>query len=151
MPRLWPAWFDQSRSGSLAKYLEAFTHTIGVMQHPDAVERVAYEAALDLSADDVVYAEIRFCPALHTGSGMSAFRVVEAAAAGLAAGATETGLRWNLIIDALRNRDDGLEMARLATRSQAPRSGRFRSRRARGGSSPQRSPRGHSGWLGPAA
>jgi adenosine deaminase len=111
-------WFDQSRSGSLAKYLEAFTHTIGVMRHPDAVERVAYEAALDLSADGVVYAEIRFCPALHTESGMSTIRVVEAAAAGLASGAAETGLRWGLIIDALRNRDDSLEMARLAAQTR---------------------------------
>ena len=109
------AWFDQSHSGSLEKYLEAFTHTIGVMQHPEAIERVAYEAALDLSADGVAYAEIRFCPALHTESGMSLTRVVEAAASGLANGSKETGLRWGLIIDALRQRDDSLEMARLAT------------------------------------
>jgi len=112
------AWFDQSRSGSLEKYLEAFAHTIGVMQHPDAVERVAYEAALDLSADGVTYAEIRFCPALHTGSGMSPKRVVEAASSGLANGASGTGLRWGLIVDALRDRDDSLEMARLATESR---------------------------------
>jgi adenosine deaminase len=112
------AWFDQSRSGSLAKYLEAFAHTIGVMQHPAAVERIAYEAALDLSADGVVYAEIRFCPALHTRSGMSPARVVEAVAAGLGNGARETGLSWGLIVDALRDRDDGLEMARLAAETR---------------------------------
>lgn len=108
------AWFDRSKSGSLEKYLEAFTHTIGVMQHPEAIERVAYEAALDLSADGVVYAEIRFCPALHTVQGTSPNLVVEAAASGLAKGAEETGLRWALIVDALRHRDDSVELARLA-------------------------------------
>ena len=112
------AWFDQSDSGSLTKYLEAFTHTIGVMQNAEAIERVAYEAALDLSADGVVYAEIRFCPALHTVGGINPRRVVEAAASGLANGARETGLRWGIIVDALRNRDDSLEMARLAAETR---------------------------------
>jgi len=112
------AWFDQSQSGSLEKYLEAFTHTIGVMQHPEAIERIAYEAVIDLSADGVVYAEIRFCPALHTILGMTTIRAVEAAAAGLANGAEETGLRWGLIIDALRHRNHSLEMARLATETR---------------------------------
>jgi adenosine deaminase len=108
------AWFDQSDSGSLERYLEAFTHTIGLMQHPEAIEQVAYEAAVDLSADGVVYAEIRFCPALNTMAGMAPQRVVEAAASGLAQGADETGLKWGLIVDALRHRSDSLEMARLA-------------------------------------
>jgi adenosine deaminase len=112
------AWFDQSASGSLEKYLESFTHTIGVMQHPEAIERVAYEAALDLSADGVVYAEIRFCPALHTVTGISPTRVVEAAASGLAHGAAETGIRWGLIVDGLRHRDDTLELARLAAQTR---------------------------------
>jgi adenosine deaminase len=31
-------WFDQSGSGSLDRYLEAFTHTIAVMQTAEALE-----------------------------------------------------------------------------------------------------------------
>lgn len=112
------AWFDQSRSGSLEKYLEAFAHTFGVMQHPEAIERIAYEAVIDLSADDVVYAEIRFCPALHTTMGTTPSEAVEAAVAGLANGAKETGLSWGLIIDALRHRNHSLEMARLAAENR---------------------------------
>ncbi len=108
------AWFDQSRSGSLEAYLEAFTHTIAVMQHSEALERVAFEAALDLASDGVVYAEIRFCPALHTSQGLSPREVIEAVAAGLRRGAEETGLEWRLIIDALRHRDHSMDMARLA-------------------------------------
>jgi adenosine deaminase len=111
-------WFDQRDSGSLEQYLSGFEHTIGVMQTATAVERVAYEAAVDLAADGVVYAEIRFCPSLNTTRGLTPETVVEAAASGLAAGARETGLRWGLIIDALRHQEDSLEMAQLATGSR---------------------------------
>ncbi len=112
------AWFDQRESGSLQRYLGAFEHTIGVMQTADALERVAHEAAVDLAADGVVYAEIRFCPALHTDRGLQTATVVEAVASGLAMGAQDTGMRWALIIDALRHRGDSLEMARLAAASR---------------------------------
>lgn len=111
-------WFDQGSSGSLESYLEAFTHTIAVMQHPEALEQVAYEAAVDLAADGVVYAEIRFCPDLHTKHGLSPRDAVETVAAGLRRGAREGGLRWGLIIDALRHLDHSMEMARLAASSR---------------------------------
>ncbi|MCH7584155.1 MAG: adenosine deaminase, partial [Acidobacteria bacterium] len=52
-------WFFQGQSASLERYLEAFAHTVGVMQTADAIERVAYEATEDLAAQGVVYAEIR--------------------------------------------------------------------------------------------
>lgn len=105
-------WFDQSESGSLDGYLASFAHTVAVMQDADALERVAYEAAVDLVADGVVYAEIRFCPWLHTARGLEPERVVEAVASGL--GGSNTGLAWGLIIDALRTQDHAMEMARLA-------------------------------------
>lgn len=109
-------WFDQSESGSLETYLEAFDHTIAVMQTGDALERVAYEAVIDLAADGVVYAETRFCPALHTGGGLSHSRVVEAISSGMKLGEAETGLEWGLIIDALRQHPWSEEMARVAMR-----------------------------------
>lgn len=112
------AWFDQSESGSLETYLEAFEHTIGVMQTTEAIERVAHEAALDLAADNVVYVESRFCPRLHTRSGLTPREVIEAVSAGFARGEAETGIRWVLIIDALRQFDWSMDMARLAESSR---------------------------------
>src|SRR3982074_814103 len=54
-------WFVAAAdSGSLERYLETFAHTVAVMQTPEALRRVAYECALDLAADGVVYAEVRF-------------------------------------------------------------------------------------------
>lgn len=105
-------WFDQSESGSLERYLESFRHTIAVMQHAESLERVAYEAAVDLAADGVVYAEIRFCPWLHTTGGLDPGTVVEAVASGLRN--SGTGLVWGILIDALRQHDHSMEMAELA-------------------------------------
>src|SRR4029077_1967875 len=60
-------WFHQgANKGSLAKYLEGFAHTIAVMQSEEALERVAYEQAEDLSKDGVIYFETRFAPVFHT-------------------------------------------------------------------------------------
>lgn len=112
-------WFDQTDSGSLEDYLDAFEHTIAVMQDEVSLERVAYEAAVDLAADGVVYAEIRFGPNHHIHRGLSAERVVESVAAGMRAGEAETGLKWSLIVDALRQFDDSLEQARLAARMRS--------------------------------
>ena len=112
------SWFDQSESGSLETYLEAFEQTIAVMQHREALQRVAYEAVIDLAADGVVYAEIRFCPDLHTRAGLSARQVIEHVAAGLSTGESETGMKLGLIVDALRQFDTSMRMARLAASSR---------------------------------
>ncbi|MDT0550502.1 adenosine deaminase, partial [Streptomyces sp. DSM 41529] len=45
-----------AHSGSLVRYLEPFAHTVGVMQTPEALHRVAFECVEDLAADNVVYA-----------------------------------------------------------------------------------------------
>lgn len=108
------SWFDQSKSGSLESYLASFEHTIGVMQDSEGLGRVAYEALVDLAKDGVVYAEIRFCPALHTERGLGLDEVVSAVAAGMRMAGNETGMRWGLIIDALRQLDHSVEMATLA-------------------------------------
>ena len=63
-------WFDQGDSGSLEGYLASFDHTIAVMQTPEAIERVAFEAGEDLATDGVIYAEIRFAPVLNTARGL---------------------------------------------------------------------------------
>jgi adenosine deaminase len=95
-------WFHQGESGSLERYLEPFDHTIAVMQTPEALSRIAYECLEDLAADGVVYAEIRFGPALHTLQGLRLEGVIEAVADGLERGHRDTGVECGLIIDALR-------------------------------------------------
>lgn len=110
------AWFHQDDCASLEEYLESFVMTTGVMQTPEALERVAYEAVIDLAIDGVVYAELRFAPSLHTKGGLSRAEIIEAVLAGLAKGSTETGTVTGLIIDALRQRDDSEVVASVAAR-----------------------------------
>jgi adenosine deaminase len=57
------------------------------MQHRDAIERVAYECAVDLAADGVVYAEVRMAPELCTEAGLTLDEPVEAMLDGFRRGA----------------------------------------------------------------
>src|SRR5271167_2393168 len=108
-------WFHQgANKGSLAKYLEGFAHTIAVMQTEEALERVAYEQAQDLSQDGVVYFETRFAPVFHTRKGLTHQQVVSAVLKGLERGRKDFGVDTGLIICAMRNMDVSLEMAELA-------------------------------------
>ncbi|WP_024793464.1 adenosine deaminase [Tomitella biformata] len=87
------AWFRTAAdSGSLEKYLETFAHTVGVMQHRDALIRVARECALDLAADGVVYAEVRFAPELHIRAGLELDEVIEAVLEGFEQGCAEAAI-----------------------------------------------------------
>src|ERR1700693_5545388 len=108
-------WFHQgANQGSLPKYLEGFAHTIAVMQTEEALERVAYEQAEDLSGDGVVYFETRFAPVFHTREGLTHQQVVSAVLKGLERGQREFGISPGLIMCAMRNMDVSLEMAELA-------------------------------------
>jgi adenosine deaminase len=115
-------WFRHAAdSGSLVRYLETFAHTVGVMQHPDAIHRVARECALDLAADGVVYAEVRFAPELSTAQGLAIDEVVEAMVDGFAVGsreATEAGtpIRVGALLCAMRQADRWDEVAGLVVR-----------------------------------
>jgi adenosine deaminase len=108
-------WFHQgANQGSLPKYLEGFAHTIAVMQTEEALERVAYEQAEDLSADGVVYFETRFAPVFHTRKGLTHQQVIAAVLKGLERGRKDFGIQSGLIICAMRNMEVSLEMAQLA-------------------------------------
>ena len=93
-PRRSARWFRQGGEGSsLERYLEAFQHTVGVMQTPAAIERVAAECALDLAADGVVYAEVRYAPELSTQAGLDLDTVMAAWLQGFQRGRGGSGRR----------------------------------------------------------
>src|SRR5881296_1469108 len=108
-------WFHASAaSGSLSLYLRGFTHTIAVMQTPDAVERVAYECGEDLARDGVVYGEVRYAPVFSTQGGMNLEQVVTAVVRGFERAESRYPITLRQIICAMRDRTDSLEMAELA-------------------------------------
>lgn len=110
-------WFTEAAdSGSLERYLETFTHTVGVMQSAEALKRVAYECAEDLAKDGVVYAEVRYAPEQHTSTGLSLEQVVEAVLEGFAEGGREHGIRVGTLLTAMRHQARSMEIAELSVR-----------------------------------
>jgi adenosine deaminase len=113
-------WFRASAdSGSLVRYLETFSHTVAVMQTREALTRVARECALDLAADGVVYAEVRYAPEQHLEGGLTLTEVVEAVQEGFREGerlaaTAGTPIRVGTLLTAMRHAAKGLEIARLA-------------------------------------
>ena len=113
-------WFSQAAySGSLERYLETFRHTVGVTQTADALFRVARECAVDLAADGVVYAEIRYAPELHVERGLSLQEIVEAVLAGFRAGEREASaashrIRIGVLLTAMRTAMHSRQIADLA-------------------------------------
>ena len=102
--------------GSLVEYLKAFDITLRVMQHEDALFRVAYELAEDGARENVRYMEVRYAPMLHTRLGLRITNVVEAVLAGLRAAHDTLGIESNVIVCGIRNisPQSSLEMAELA-------------------------------------
>jgi adenosine deaminase len=116
------SWFRQGADRkSLELYLEGFRHTVGVMQTPAAIERVAAECAEDLAADGVVYAEVRYAPELSTQTGLSLDEVMEAWLAGFRRGAAAAEAAGRPIVirpivTAMRQLARSVEIAELAVR-----------------------------------
>ena len=112
---------EGAHRGHLEIYLDAFRHTVGVMQTPEALHRVAAECAEDLAADGVVYAEVRFAPELHVEEGLALEDVVEAVLEGFRIGTAEAAahgrrVRVGCLLTAMRHAARSREIAELAIR-----------------------------------
>jgi adenosine deaminase len=115
-------WFRRGADRkSLELYLETFQHTFGVMQHYDAIVRVAAECAEDLAADGVVYAEVRYAPELSVEKGLSLDEVVRANLEGFRLGAARAAaaghpITIRALVTAMRQAARSMEIAELAVR-----------------------------------
>jgi len=107
---------EGAHRGHLEVYLDAFRHTVAVMQTTEALRRVAAECAEDLAADGVVYAEVRFAPELHTERGLTLDQVVQAVLDGFARGGKGRGITVYALLTAMRTAARSLEIAELAVR-----------------------------------
>jgi len=110
---------ENANSGDLVRYLEAFAHTTVVMQSAENLRRVAREAVLDLAADGVVYAELRYAPEQHVSGGLSLQEVVGAVQDGIEEGVAEAleagfAIRAAALLCAMRHLDRSVEIAQLA-------------------------------------
>ena len=112
--------FETADSGSLPKYLETFDVTVGLMQTPEALRRVAREYVEDMASDHVVYAETRWAPQQHTAGGLSMGEAVDAVQAGLDEGMAEVAelgrpVVIKQLLTAMRQLDPDPDFAELVT------------------------------------
>jgi len=103
-------------SNDLWEYLAWFKYTIGLMQTPEVLSRVAFEMAADFAAENVRWLEVRYGPILHTAEGLSMDEVMEAVLDGLQRAETAFGIKTGVIVCALRDRfvDASVAQAELA-------------------------------------
>lgn len=104
-------WFFRGAAqGDLPKYLEGFAVTTAVMQDEESLRRVAREHVEDLSADGVIYGEIRFAPVLHTSNGLTMEQVLESVIEGMGEGSRATGTEARIIVCSLRHMDPAISL-----------------------------------------
>jgi adenosine deaminase len=114
-------WFDErAHAGSLEEYLKGFALTVAAMATPEALSRVAFEAAEDARAEGCEIAEFRIAPLLFEAHGLDSDAAVEALLDGLARSSLPLGRRSGLIVCAMRHLDpsETLRAAQLALRWQ---------------------------------
>jgi len=73
----------KDRYANLGEYLTGFAYTTAVLQSELALERCAYELAIDNQMEGVRYLEVRFAPQLHVHTHMNAVMVLRAVNRGL--------------------------------------------------------------------
>jgi len=106
--------FEGANKGNLVEFLKGFEHTCAVTQTRESLERVAYEMVEDMHNDGVVYVETRFAPVLHLDDGLYYDDVITAVLTGLEKGKRDFGVGYGLILCAMRNMTNSLEIAELA-------------------------------------
>ena len=106
-------WIQPKPDKSLAINLEAWEHTIGVMQDKDSIYRITMEALEDLSNDGVVYAELRFAPLVHTFKGLKSDEVINSVINGVKDGMQKYNIVAGIILCAMRQEQNSVEVVNL--------------------------------------
>lgn len=106
--------YDQmvsSHDGNLAQYLEKFYLPDELMSDYDTIVEFSYRLAKQLEKEDVIYAEIRFCPTSHNKN-MSLDSVITGVRVGLA---KVSNVKTNIILCMRRNYsfEENMEIVKL--------------------------------------
>tara|TARA_Y100000591_G_scaffold5140_1_gene4162 strand:+ start:150 stop:1091 length:942 start_codon:yes stop_codon:yes gene_type:complete len=100
--------FDRSSSSSLEDYLEAFTHTIALMQTYYNLEQIAYEAAIDMNQNNIDFYESRYAPFYSVNDVLSPKDVINAINSGFKQAENECGIVSGLILCGMRHDPDNV-------------------------------------------
>ena len=88
---------------SLSDFLSCAASAIGLMQTREHLQLVVRDLFDQLASENVIYAEIRFAPLLHTSGGLQPEEIVESVADAVVRCIEETGVRAGIILCTLRH------------------------------------------------
>ncbi len=88
---------------NLADYISRSESAVALMQDREALQLVTKDLFKQLQSDNVIYAEVRFAPLLHTRQDLSAEEVVDTVNKAMEEQVKETGIEAGIILCTLRN------------------------------------------------
>jgi len=108
---------------NLADFLTRAPKGIELMQTEEQLRLVTEDLFMQLAADNVIYAEVRFAPLLHLEGGLTAEEVVEVVENSASHMSAETGIETRIILCTLRHfsEDQSLQTVRLVERFRGTR------------------------------
>ena len=112
-----------ARCTNLADFLTRAPKSIALMQTEEGLRLVTFDVFEQLQRDNVLYAEIRFAPLLHTEKGLTAENVVEIIEEATAKASQATGIEARLILCTLRHfsAEQSLQTVKLVERFKGTR------------------------------
>ncbi|MBS7575975.1 MULTISPECIES: adenosine deaminase [unclassified Enterococcus] len=98
----------------LAEYLESFDVILKMLQTTESIEIATLATIQAAAQENVRYLELRFAPLLHLEQGLSVIEVINAVCSGITLAQKENNIHVNLLICAMRNHSDALNLSLLA-------------------------------------
>lgn len=101
---------------SLTEYLEKFDLPLQCLQSESGLEDGAYSFVEEAARDNVQYVEVRFAPMLSVHDSLNCEKVIEAVRKGMERGKETFGVRYGIIVCAMRNHsvEQNLKMLKCA-------------------------------------
>ena len=94
----------------LADFLKCTSSGIELMQTDEQLQEVVKDLFVQLKRDNVIYAEIRFAPLLHTEKGLMPEEIVEIVANSVRESVGSTGIKMGVILCTLRHFNEAQSM-----------------------------------------
>lgn len=104
---------------NLNQYLTKFALPVEMLQTKAHIKQSTYELFEDLAKENVIYAEVRFAPSLHTQKDLTYSEIVEAAIEGMNEAKKQYNIKGNLILCCMRgenNKRENLETIQIAAK-----------------------------------
>lgn len=102
-----------ARCRNLREYLTRFDLPLEGMQTREGLETAAEDFLRSLAGDGVRYVEVRFAPMLSGKRGLDCRQVLESVLTGLSRGQKAVGIRWQVIVCAMRHQDPETNLAMM--------------------------------------